>query len=288
MKAEEKLASLRKLLQEKGIVAMPGASNALFAKMIEREGFQALYISGAGIANSLGFPDTGIVTRPEVINYAKYIANAVNIPAVCDADTGFGEAKDVIRTVEEFEAAGISGIHIEDQEFPKKGGHLAGKVLVPVEEMVEKIKAAVKGRHDKNFLIVARTDAKAVEGFDKAVSRSKAYLDAGADAIFPEALESKEEFARFYKEVGGLLMANMTEFGKSPYFSTDDLAAMGYKMVIFPLAAFRAANKAAEAVIRTLKKEGTQKNIITGMQARKELYELLGYDGFKDSSKGEL
>lgn len=279
MNSQEKRAALRKLLKGEEALPMPGAFNALCAKMIEREGFRAIYISGAGIANSLGFPDVGLVTLTEAVNYAGYIAKAVNIPTICDADTGFGETENVTRTVAEFEAAGICGVHIEDQEFPKKCGHLPGKTLISTENMVLKIKAAVKGRADKNFLIIARTDAKAVEGFDAAVSRAKKYIAAGADAIFPEALETKEEFERFSQEVGGVLLANMTEFGKTPYFTANEFYNMGYKMVIFPLTAFRVMNKAVEETIKTLKKEGTQKNIIGKMQTRKELYALLDYDG---------
>jgi len=247
--------------------------------LVERAGFDAVYISGAGMANSTaGVPDIGLLSMTEVVRLAGYVANAVAIPAIVDADTGFGGTENVARTVCELEKAGLAGCHIEDQEFPKRCGHLAGKSIVEIEEMVGKIKAAVGARRDLNFMIIARTDARAVEGFDRAVERAGKYIAAGADAIFPEALQSFEEFRDFAKEIDVPLLANMTEFGKSPLLSFHDLMELGYRMVVFPMSAFRVAMKASEEFLRTLKESGTQKDWIDKMQTRQELYELLDYD----------
>jgi methylisocitrate lyase len=225
-----------------------------------------------------GVPDIGLLSMTEVVMLAGYVANAVTIPAIVDADTGFGGAENVARTVRELEAAGLAGCHIEDQDFPKRCGHLAGKSLVDLGEMVGKIKAAVASRRDRNFMIIARTDARAVEGFDRAVERAGEYLAAGADAIFPEALQSAEEFREFAKEIDAPLLANMTEFGKSPLLSFHDLMELGYRMVIFPQSAFRVSMKASEKFFAALKKTGTQSDWIDRMQTRQELYELLDYD----------
>jgi methylisocitrate lyase len=246
---------------------------------VERAGFDAVYISGAGMANATaGVPDIGLLTLTEVARLAGYIANAVKIPAIVDADTGFGGAENVARTIRELESAGLAGCHIEDQDFPKRCGHLAGKSIVDVEEMVEKIKAAVAARCDPDFLIIARTDARGVEDFDRTVERALRYLEAGADAIFPEALQTADEFRDFAKEVDLPLIANMTEFGKSPLLSFKELTDFGYKMVIYPMSAFRVAMKASEKFLRSLKKSGTQSDWIDDMQTRQELYELLDYD----------
>jgi methylisocitrate lyase len=214
----------------------------------------------------------------EVAQLAGYVANAIKIPAIVDADTGFGGAENVARAIRELEAAGLAGCHIEDQEFPKRCGHLAGKSLVDVEEMVGKIKAAVAARRDPDFMIIARTDARGVEDFDRTLDRAQHYLEAGADAIFPEALQSAAEFRDFANEIDLPLLANMTEFGKSPLLSFQDLAGLGYRMVIFPMSAFRVAMKASEEFLRALKKSGTQKEWMDEMQTRQELYELLDYD----------
>jgi methylisocitrate lyase len=202
----------------------------------------------------------------------------VKIPAIVDADTGFGGPENVARTIRELEAAGLAGCHIEDQEFPKRCGHVAGKSLVDVEEMTEKIKAALATRRDPDFMIIARTDARAVEDFDRALDRAQRYIKAGADAIFPEALQSEEEFRDFASEIDVPLLANMTEFGKSPLLSFQDLIGFGYRMVIFPQSAFRVSMKASEEFLRALKESGTQKEWINEMQTRQELYELLDYD----------
>lgn len=276
---------LRQLIKA-GCVAMPGAFNAAAARMIEHAGFSAVYISGAGLSNATaGVPDIGLLTLDEVAKLAGWIAAAVKVPCLADADTGFGGADNAARTVREYEKAGLAGMHIEDQVFPKRCGHLSGKEIEPVEEMVGKIKSAAAARKDKDFLIVARTDAHDIEGFDAAVARAKAYLKAGADAIFPEALKTREEFAEFARRVRAPLLANMTEFGKGPLLSVSDLAAMGYRMVIFPQTAFRVSMKSIGQCLADLKKSGTQSAWLDRMQTRKELYELLKYDPSQDAWK---
>ena len=219
MTKKGKAARLRELIAQ-GCVMLPGVPNAAMARQVERTGFDAVYISGAGMANATaGVPDIGLLSMTEVVQLAGYVANAVAIPAIVDADTGFGGAENVARTVRELEKAGLAGCHIEDQEFPKRCGHLAGKSVVDVDEMVGRLKAAVNARRDEDFMIIARTDARAVEDFDRAVERARHYLEAGADAIFPEALQSEDEFRDFAHEVKAPLLANMTEFGKSPLLS---------------------------------------------------------------------
>ena len=278
MKPLRKTTILRHAIRD-GCIAMPGAFNAATARLIERAGFPAVYVSGAGLANATaGVPDTGLLSLEEVAQLAGYIAAAVKIPALVDADTGFGGPRTVARAVRAFERAGLAGMHLEDQVFPKRCGHLAGKKLVPVAEMTAKIRAAIRARHDPDFLVVARTDAREVEGFDAAVQRAQAYLAAGADAIFPEALESEREFRAFAKKIHAPLMANMTEFGRSPLLSVKRLAALGYRMVLFPLTAFRVAMRAEEDVLRALQQRGSQRAWLGRMQTRRELYELLGYD----------
>jgi methylisocitrate lyase len=225
-----------------------------------------------------GVPDIGLLTLTEVVLLAGYIARAVKIPAIVDADTGFGGSENVARTIRDLEAAGLAGCHIEDQEFPKRCGHLSGKSLIDAEEMTEKIKAAVAARQDPDFMIIARTDARAVEDFDRTVDRAQRYIEAGADAIFPEALQSAEEFRVFASAIKPPLLANMTEFGKSPLLSFTELAGFGYRMVIFPQSAFRASMKASQKLLRTLKESGTQKDSLHEMQTREELYKLLDYD----------
>jgi methylisocitrate lyase len=277
-KTETKSKRLRELMA-KGAIMLPGVPNAAMARQAERAGFDALYVSGAGMANATaGVPDIGLLTLTEVARLAGYIASAVKIPAIVDADTGFGGSENVARTIRELEAAGLAGCHIEDQEFPKRCGHLAGKSIVDVEEMTEKIKAAVAARQDPDFMIIARTDARSVEDFDRALDRAQRYVETGADAIFPEALQGEQEFRDFAGKVDVPLLANMTEFGKSPLLSFQDLAKFGYRMVIFPQSAFRVSMKATEEFLHALKKSGTQKEWIDRMQTREELYKLLDYD----------
>jgi len=258
---------------------LPGVPNAAMARQVERVGFDAVYVSGAGMANATaGVPDIGLLTLTEVVRLAGYIAKSVKIPAIVDADTGFGGSENVARTINELEAAGLAGCHIEDQEFPKRCGHVAGKSLVDVDEMTGRIKAAAGARRDPDFMVIARTDARAVEDFDRTVDRAQRYIKAGADAIFPEALQSEEEFRDFASEIDVPLLANMTEFGKSPLVSFEDLVGFGYRMVIFPQSAFRVSMKASEKFLQALKQSGTQKEWVSKMQTRQELYELLDYD----------
>jgi methylisocitrate lyase len=278
MTKNNKPARLRELIA-KGAVLLPGVPNAAIARQVECTGFDAVYVSGAGMANATaGVPDIGLLSLTEVVTLAGYVAKAVKIPAIVDADTGFGGAENVARTIRELEGAGLAGCHIEDQEFPKRCGHLAGKSIVDLEEMVGKIKAAVASRRDPDFMIIARTDARAVEDFDRAVKRAREYLAAGADAIFPEALQTAEEFRDFAKEIDRPLLANMTEFGKSPMLTFQQLADFGYRMVIFPQSAFRVSMKASEKFLAALKKTGTQSDWLDNMQTRQELYDLLDYD----------
>jgi len=283
---QTKSSRLRELIA-RGSVLMPGVPNAAMARQVEQVGFDAVYVSGAGMANATaGVPDIGLLTLTEVAQLAGYIAKAVKIPAIVDADTGFGGSENVARTIHELERAGLAGCHIEDQEFPKRCGHLAGKSIIDLEEMVERIKAAVAARHDPDFMIVARTDARAVEDFDRTLDRAQNYLAAGADAIFPEALQSAEEFRDFANEIDLPLLANMTEFGKSPLLSFEELSDFGYRMVIFPMSAFRVAMKASEEFLRALKKSGAQSDWLEKMQTREELYELLDYDPNAASWRG--
>lgn len=288
----QRSARLRELIADHTLV-LPGAINALSARLIEREGFEAIYLSGAVLSNSVGgVPDVGVMTLTEARDHAARIAGVTSIPIIMDADTGFGEGPyNVARTVRELESAGVSGIHLEDQEFPKRCGHLEGKRLVPVEEMCAKIASAAAAKTSSDFLLIARTDARGVAGYDEAVARANKYLDAGADGIFPEALVSEEEFARFAKDVKTILLANMTEFGKTPYLTADAFGAMGYQLVIFPVTLQRVAAKAMEQALRTLRREGTQQSFLDQMQTRQEVYDLLGYEvdapSLDETNKGD-
>jgi methylisocitrate lyase len=262
---------------------MPGAFNAYSARLIESAGFPALYISGAGLANATaGLPDIGLLGLDEVVTLCRYITDATTIPAIADADTGFGGPANVARTIREFERIGLAGLHLEDQEFPKRCGHLAGKTIIDKQEMADRLKAATDARKDENFLIIARTDARAVEGAGAAVARAHFYLQNGADAVFPEALQSAVEFAAFAKAVSCPLMANMTEFGKSPLLSIDQLTALGYRMAIFPQSCFRAASQTSAALLKDLKQTGTQQSWLNRMQSRDDLYRILQYDPRSD------
>jgi methylisocitrate lyase len=261
-----------------GAIMIPGAFDALTAKLAERLGFKAVYLSGGALsAGWAGLPDIGLISQTEFAQAAAVLARATSLPVLCDADTGFGDAIQVERTVRLYEEAGAAGLHLEDQAMPKRCGHLSGKALVDVQAMAAKIQAAAAARRDPDFVIVARTDARTVLGFDAAVERARQYHAAGADMIFPEALESVEEFARFAATIHAPLLANMTEFGRSPLVPFADLAALGYRAVIFPLTAFRTAMRAAEMALRTLRDQGTQETILDQMQSRAELYDLLGY-----------
>lgn len=262
----------------KGAYAAPGAFNAASAMLVEKAGFKVLYISGAGLSNSAGLPDAGLLSLDDVARFSSYIIKSVNIPAIVDVDTGFGGIPQVKRTVRMFEGLGAAAIQIEDQEGPKRCGHLPGKRVIPARDFVKKIEAAASARISGEFLVMARTDARAVEGIDGAISRARMYRKAGADVIFPEALESKEEFRRFSAEVEAPLLANMTEFGKTPYITIDEFREMDYSIVLFPMTCFRVAMKSMETALTELRDRGTQKGLLERMQTREELYGLLKYD----------
>jgi methylisocitrate lyase len=283
-------ARLRKAWSEEPVL-LPGVFSPLVAKMAERLGFQAIYLSGGALSAGSGFPDIGLLTLSEFAAEVQRITSVCPLPLVSDADTGFGEALNVERTVRLLEAAGAAGIHLEDQTMPKRCGHLSGKSLVRPEEMAAKIHAAVASKRDPDFVVIARTDARGVNGFDDAVQRAKLYVEAGADAIFPEALENAAEFKAFSEAVRIPLLANMTEFGKSPLLDAAELGALGYKMILFPLTAFRSAMKAAEETLIALKEQGHQRDRVPGMLTRAELYDRLGYTDYEARDRayfGEL
>lgn len=265
----------------KELLILPGVFNALAAKMAETIGFRALYLSGGALSASTGVPDIGLLTLPEFLMQVQSITQACSLPLLSDADTGFGESVNVERAVRLFELHGVAGIHLEDQVLPKRCGHLSGKQVIDTEAMVAKLRAAVAAKRDPDFVIVARTDARSVLGFDAAVARAHRYLEAGADAIFPEALESVDEFARFAQEVPAPLLANMTEFGRSPSLEARTLQDLGYKMVIFPLTAFRVAMKAAQKTLENLYRCGHARDLLPEMLTRAELYDLLGYTEYE-------
>ncbi len=268
-----------------GYVIAPGVFNGISAIIAEKKGFRALYLSGSGIAGAMGLPDLSLTTLTEVADEVRKIVAVSSLPLIVDVDTGFGETLNVIRTVRIMESSGASAIHIEDQVMPKKCGHLSGKKVITERDMVKKIQAAVDARKNPDFLIIARTDARSVEGFDEAVRRGNMYLEAGADMIFPEALESKEEFQEYAKLVHGPLLANMTEFGKSPLLSAEELGKMGYSIIIFPLTAFRASLLSMDEIYGVLKNEGTQRNIMDKIMTRKKFYEIIGYDDYEREDK---
>ena len=269
----------------KEAIAIPGVFNALAAKMAQEIGFSAVYLSGGALSAGSGVPDVGLLTLSEFVNEAQRLSSAVAIPLISDADTGFGEALNVERTVQLFEQAGVAGIHLEDQQMPKRCGHLSGKSLIEPVAMAAKIRAAVASKRDPDFVLIARTDARGVNGFDDAVDRAKRYLDAGADAIFPEALENKAEFERFATLVKAPLLANMTEFGKSPAFDVATLEQLGYRLILFPLTAFRVAMQAAREALANLFEKGTQTASLPKMLTRADLYDLLGYTGYESRDR---
>ncbi|MCL4421128.1 MAG: methylisocitrate lyase [Candidatus Thermoplasmatota archaeon] len=274
-------SALRKILKD-GFAVAPGVIDGIAALQAQRAGFNSLYLSGSGVAGSMGLPDLSVTTLTEVADSVRRIVQVSKLPLIVDADTGFGEAINVTRTVRVLESAGASAIHIEDQVLPKKCGHLAGKVLVDPGEMILKIRAAVDARKNDDFVIIARTDARSVNGLSDAIERAKEYLENGADMIFTEALESKEEFAKFAREVKAPLLANMTEFGKSPLLTVGELRQIGYKAVIFPLTAFRASLLTTEAVFSFIAKNGTQAGIIDRLMTRADFYNLIGYDDYEN------
>jgi len=271
---------------ESATIQVPGAPNALLARLIERYGFDAAYLSGAALsAGVLGLPDIGLITLSELVTQTQLLTNNLMIPLIVDADTGFGEAVNVERTVVELEAAGAAAIQLEDQELPKRCGHLSGKTLVEPEAMCAKLRAAVDARADQDLVIIARTDARGVAGFDDAVTRAQRYLEAGADWIFPEALADRGEFADFARAVDAPLVANMTEFGKSPLLTLDELADLGFAAVLYPVTLLRIAMRAAEAALGIIANEGTQQELLDLMQTREELYDLLGYHDYEQRDR---
>jgi methylisocitrate lyase len=272
-------ATLRKLLKGKGVITTPGVFSPAVAILAQKEGFKCAYFSGAGFANLLGLPDIGVTTLSEVSRGVEEITSVTDIPLVVDVDTGFGESTNVARTVSCMERAGAAAIQIEDQVMPKRCGHLSGKEVVTKEEMVKKIVAAKRARQT-DLILIARTDAASVEGIESAIDRAKVYLKAGADVIFPEALESKRDFLRFSRQIAAPLLANMTEFGKSPYITASEFEDMGYKIVIFPVTAFRAAMMAVQETFRELSKRGTQRRLLKRMITRDEFNKLIKYEAY--------
>ena len=270
---------------QQGTIAVPGVFNALTARLAERLGFSAVYLSGATLSASAGLPDIGLLSVTEFADEARRIAQVCSLPLLCDADTGFGEALNVERTVRLYENAGAAGLHLEDQQMPKRCGHLSGKSLVEPAAMAAKIRAAVAARRDPDFVIIARTDARGVTNFADAVSRAKLYLAAGADAIFPEALENEGEFKAFAQAVPAPLLANMTEFGKSTLLDQAQLAALGYKLVLYPVTAFRSALRAAADTLQDIRSKGHQRERVASMLTRQELYDLLGYTGYEERDR---
>lgn len=279
MHEESRNRRLRRLIAD-GAIQIPGAFNALVARAIEKSGFPAIYVSGAGLSNAVfGLPDVGLFTLTEAVDHARKIVRATTVPVIVDGDTGFGDAINAARTISEMESAGVSAVHLEDQVLPKKCGHLDGKELISADAMAQKIKAAVAARTDPDFMIIARTDARGVTSFDDAVDRARRYLDAGADAIFPEAMKSRDELAAFSEKIEAPLLANMTEFGKTPLLNIRALGEMGYRMVIYPQTALRVALAPITHMLSDLRDSGDQSGWVDRMQTRAELYELLDYDG---------
>ena len=269
---------------QRDTLAVPGVFNAFSARLVEDAGFPAAYLSGAGLAASRALPDIGLLTMTEVVTETRYVTQRVQIPVIVDADTGFGERHQVSRTVQELESAGAVGIQLEDQVLAKRCGHLPGKTLISCEGMCQKIQSAVEAKQDRDLVIIARTDARSVEGLDGAIERARAYRAAGADAIFPEALQSAEEFQTAVKALkysGGILVANMTEWGQTPYMTVKEFSGMGYHIVLFPMTVFRVMAKAGGAALLELQKQGTQQAFLDTMQTRQALYEVLDYQKYE-------
>ncbi|SIO87479.1 methylisocitrate lyase [Nocardiopsis sp. JB363] len=271
---------LREDLASGRLLRVPGAMNPLTAVLIQELGFDAVYVSGAVIAADLALPDIGLTTLPEVAGRGHQIARVTDLPTIIDADTGFGEPMSAARTVQSLEDAGIAGCHLEDQVNPKRCGHLDGKTVTDTATMVQRIRAAVSARRDPDFVICARTDAAAVEGVDAAIERAKAYVDAGADMVFPEAMRGPADFEAFRAAVDVPLLANMTEFGKSELLTAEQLESLGLNLVIYPVTTLRLAMGAVEDGLRTIHDEGTQAGILDRMQTRQRLYELLDYPAY--------
>lgn len=282
----QKRAKFRESLSGPEILEFPGAFNPLSAKLIQEKGFDGVYISGAVIAADLGLPDIGLTTLTEVANRGRQIARMTDLPALIDADTGFGEPMNVARTVQELEDAGVAGLHIEDQVNPKRCGHLDGKNVVDSDTAIKRIRAAVEARRDSNLVIMARTDIRAIEGLDVAIDRAKALVDAGADAIFPEALKDLGEFEAFRKAINVPLLANMTEFGKSELYTKQQLQDVGMNMIIYPVSLLRLAMGAAMRGLDSLSEQGSLNDMVPQMQTRAQLYELLDYEDYGHFDSG--
>ncbi|MFJ9978963.1 methylisocitrate lyase [Streptomyces cyaneofuscatus] len=272
--------TFREQLASGRLVRMPGAVNPYSARLIQEAGFEAVYLSGAVLAAELALPDIGLTSSTEIAARAQQIARVTDLPALIDADTGFGEPMNAARTVQLMEDAGLAGLHLEDQVNPKRCGHLDGKTLVGREEMVRKVRAAVDARRDPDFLLMARTDARGPEGLEAAIDRAKAYVDAGADAVFPEALADEAEFEAFRAAVDVPLLANMTEFGKGPLLDAATLENLGYNIALYPVTLFRLAMGAVEDGLAALAADGTQQALLPRMQTRSRLYEVLGYEEY--------
>jgi methylisocitrate lyase len=278
---EDPSGRLRDLLRSRDIIVAPGVYGPVFALLAERMGFEALYLSGAALTGFLAMPDIGLITLSELATMTRYITRVVGVPLIVDADTGFGEAINVARTIRDLEDAGAAAIQIEDQVMPKRCGHLPGKSVIPAVDVMKKIRAAVDARR-RDTLIVARTDARDVEGLEGAIERAQLYVEAGADVIFPEALRSLEEFREFARRVKAPLLANMTEFGKTPYISVQEFREAGYKVVIFPATLFRISLGAAREALEVLKSQGTQKSLLDRMMSREDFYKLIGYRDYEE------
>lgn len=275
----EQTEALRHLIQRDEILTAPGAYDAASASLVEQAGAEVVYLSGSSISTSThGYPDVGLTTMTEMTTRARQAATAVDIPVFSDADTGYGNPINVRRTVEEFEAAGVAGIHLEDQVFPKRCGHFEGKDVIPAEEMVQKIKAACDARKDEDFQLIARTDARAVDGFDAALDRSRKYRDAGADVIFFEAPESRDELERAADQIDAPLLANMTEGGKTPMLTAAELESLGYSIALFPATGFKAAMKALQSTYETIVEQGTQQSIMDQLVTWEERNRITGLD----------
>lgn len=272
--------AFREQLASGRLLRMPGAINPYSARLVQEAGFEAVYLSGAVLAAELALPDIGLTSSTEIAARAQQIARVTDLPALIDADTGFGEPMNAARTVQLMEDAGLAGLHLEDQVNPKRCGHLDGKTLVGREDMVRKVRAAADARRDPDFLLMARTDARGPEGLEAAIERAKAYVDAGADAVFPEALVDEGEFEAFRAAVDVPLLANMTEFGKGPLLDTATLESLGYNIALYPVTLFRLAMGAVEDGLRTLAADGTQQALLPRMQTRSRLYEVLGYEEY--------
>ncbi len=282
----EKRRVFRERLASGELLQFPGAFNPLSAKLIQQKGFDGVYISGAVLAADLGLPDIGLTTLSEVAGRGEQISRMIDLPAIIDADTGFGEPMNVARTIQMLEDAGVAGLHIEDQINPKRCGHLDGKGVVDDDIAIKRIKAAVDARRDDNLLIMARTDIRAAEGLDAAIDRAKKLVDAGADAIFPEAMKDLSEFEAMRKAIDVPLLANMTEFGKSELFTKQQLADVGMNIVIYPVSLLRLAMGSAMRGLDSLRDNGSLQNVVSEMQTRAELYELLDYEAYNHFDSG--